>query len=722
MIFKLSMEFNDSGEVSSLSCRGVEFIAPGRSCELFILQLRDEHGVPLRLSSRRFTKVEMLCSNRTYTLLFSGCTQLPEALVNVTAELGADTISWTIAGDTGSSGFRWEWVDFPRIRMREIPDGKYLLPFAEGALVEDLKKRNQKGFFSPEYAEYPMTGVSSFYPGPAAMQFEAFYTPECGIGFYCFDPAHTPKTVDMVADLDGGVCLMLQHFTGGENRLAGKVVFAAFHGDWQDAAEIYRKWMERSDPSLPRPLEERMPEWFRESPVLLIYPVKGRGLDLGGMEPNEYFPYANALPVVEGFQERWQSPVMPLLMHWEGTAPWAPPYIWPPYGGEAMLREFIQKLHRNGNFAGLYGSGIAWTQRSKIDLRYECFDRFEDEHVADEICIGPAGETCSRVCQGQRMGYDLCPARQFTRRTVCGEIASAAGVGVDYLQYFDQNQGGAAPLCYSRRHVHPDIPGAWQTAAMQTLLEDAAQAAGRTVLGCENGAAEPYLKRCMLNDLRNHLAWGTNGMPVPLYSYLFHEYVSGFSGNGVSLSNWVDVEQTPFFLQWSLAWNFACGNLLSVVLKDHGTIHWHWALPWSAEAPDQEPLLTLIRNLNQWRRGAAAAYLVAGRMVKTPENVSTFRTIHLKHRPSCRVPAVIVSAWESHGKHAVILVNYGSEAESCRIRCGGMAAGTAVSREKRVRVEGEELSFDVPPLDMILLELEPIPASAAMLCEEAVLL
>ena len=34
----------------------------------------------------------------------------------------------------------------------------------------------------------------------------------------------------------------------------------------------------------------------------------------------------------------------------------------------------------------------------------------------------------------------------------------------------------------------------------------------------------------------------------------------------------------------------------------------------------------------------------------------------------------------------------------------------------------EELSFDVPPLDMILLELEPIPASAAMLCEEAVLL
>ena len=131
MIFKLSMEFNDSGEVSSLSCRGVEFIAPGRSCELFILQLRDEHGVPLRLSSRRFTKVEMLCSNRTYTLLFSGCTQLPEALVNVTAELGADTISWTIAGDTGSSGSR-----------RKIP-----APLCRGGAGRGSEEKKPEGIF-----------------------------------------------------------------------------------------------------------------------------------------------------------------------------------------------------------------------------------------------------------------------------------------------------------------------------------------------------------------------------------------------------------------------------------------------------------------------------------------------------------------------------------------------------------------------------------------------
>lgn len=78
------------------------------------------------------------------------------------------------------------------------------------------------------------------------------------------------------------------------------------------------------------------------------------------------------------------------------------------------------------------------------------------------------------------------------------------------------------------------------------------------MLGCENAAAEPYMKVCCLNDLRSHLAWGTGGIPVPLYSFVFHEYAAGFSGNGVCLSGWVDVERTPFFLQWTMGWNFAC--------------------------------------------------------------------------------------------------------------------------------------------------------------------
>jgi len=222
-------------------------------------------------------------------------------------------------------------------------------------------------------------------------------------------------------------------------------------------------------------------------------------------------------------------------MHWEGTAPWAPPFIWPPSGGEAMLAEYLEAMHRRGNSVGLYGSGIAWTRKSMIDPRYTLEERFETDQVGREICKGPRGEAFSRVCnnpKGQRLGYDLCAAREYTASVVGHEVGSAAKLGVDYLQYFDQNQGCSAPLCYAKDHGHPELPGAWETDAMRDLLARAKTAAGKTVLGCENGAAEPYIGTCQLNDLRNHLAWGTGGTPVALYSYLFHEYTAGFSGRG----------------------------------------------------------------------------------------------------------------------------------------------------------------------------------------------
>ena len=661
--------------------------------DLFTLRLRDFIGNPLDLSGADFGTVRIKTDPKKNAarIRYSDCEQLPGTEAEATVRAGADgTLFWRIAAHPGTADFQLEWVEFPRVRFAARPGTQYLLPIHEGVLVTDLERREKRASFRAKLSEYPLTGVSGFYPGPAALQMEALYAEGEGICIYCADPEHFPKGLEFLPEKNAART-MLQHFTGGGERLAYDVVITPFRGDWQDAAELYRAWMEANDPTLPAKFGDVPPPLLAASPVVVAYPVKGHGLDAGGLDPNEYYPYAAAMPVLRDLRRKFGAPVMALLMHWEGTAPWAPPFVWPPSGGEELLKAFLDAMHAEGGFVGLYASGTGWTQRSMIDPRYDLFARFEADHVAGEICRGPRGEAYSRVCnspRGQRLGYDLCPARDYTANVVGHEIASARKLGVDYLQYFDQNQGCTSPLCYARDHGHPPLPGSWQTAAMRGLLKKAQEAAAdRTVLGCENAAAEPYVGVCRLNDLRSHLAWGTGGRPVALYSYCFHEYSAGFSGNGVCLHGWVDLDRTPFFLLWHLARHFVSGDLLSVVLKDHGRIHWNWTSPWTAPGPEQEPLLTLIGRLAAKRAGAWRRFLVSGRMIKTPEIAGPTRRIFLRQQPTATVPAVPAAAWESAGERVVVLANTLERAAKCRIRWA----------------DGREQKITVPPLDAALV-------------------
>ena len=668
----IHVSFDAEGNVQSLRSGAVEFAAP--ECDLqglFLVQFRDLAGNPVTLSRQDFNTCSVSGNNGKWEIVYTDCSAVRGSSVTVAAEEKADGLHWNICVTPGSPFIKTEWVDFPRLRFAKRAAENWLLPFAEGTLVSDLADRQQNAHFKCGYSEYPMTGVSNFYPGPAAMQFEACYNNDSGICILCADPAHTPKTIDAGPAGDDACRLLLQHFTGGENTLAYDVVFAGFQGDWQDAAAIYRAWMEENDPCLPAKQFATMPQWLKASPTFLIYAVKGHGLDLGDLHPNEYYPYVNALPVVERYRKLWGGTFATVLMHWEGTAPWAPPYVWPPFGGEAELKKFVDAMHAQGDRVGLYSSGIGWTQQSMTDMTYNLEEKFRCDNITAEVCQGPRQEKYSRVCnglKGQRIGYDLCPGREFTRDVTCSEISKAAALGVDYLQYFDQNQGCAAPLCYAKDHGHDELPGAWETAAMRNLLHEAVRSGNGMVIGCENAAAQPYVDSCKLNDLRYHIAWGAGGIPVPVYPYLFHEYTAGFSGNGVCLSLWVDVEKTPDFLLWQLAWNFAYGNFLSLVLKDGGNVHWNWALEWSKPQPEQEPICALMKNLTGWRRKLSENYLAAGRMLKIPEVLCEKRTFYRQLHAPVELPKVIASAWQGiDGKKITLLVNYNGEEVTCTV-------------------------------------------------------
>ena len=342
---------------------------------------------------------------------------------------------------------------------------------------------------------------------------------------------------------------------------------------------------------------------------MVTYPVRGTR-DLGDMTPNEYFPYTKALPVLRSLAEQFDSKVLALLMHWEGSAPWAPPYVWPPYGGTEDFQAFVDALHTDGNLAGVYASGTGYTLRSNTDPTYGREEEFAEKHLVDIVTRAPDGAPAGNgVCAGpnaQRIGYDMCPANEWVKDVVVREVAKVLGSGVDYMQYFDQNLGGSCYRCYARNHGHPAGPGIWQNEAMMDIyrrLEELVARHGiKTLIGCEAAAAEPFIPYLLFNDNRFHLNLHA-GRPVPAYAYVNHEYLNNFMGNQNAVSAFVDIARSPLNLHQRVALSFVQGDLLTAVLKGGGRLCWEWGL-LGGEGPDHQSVITLMRNLNAWRRGA----------------------------------------------------------------------------------------------------------------------
>jgi hypothetical protein len=362
---------------------------------------------------------------------------------------------------------------------------------------------------------------------------------------------------------------------------------------------------------------------------------------------------------------------------------------------------------------------MGWTQQSMIDKSYERREQFENQHLAEVMCTGPDGEMRSVICNGptaQRLGYDMCPAREFVKKTVVAEIAKIADAGCDYAQFFDQNLGGASYLCYSTEHGHAPGPGPWQAREMRELLArvraDLRHRGAETVVGCEAAAAEPYIDHLLFNDLRFNINVMI-GRLVPAYAFVYHEYVNNFMGNQVGTLETVDASSGPESMLFRIAYSFASGDMTTVVLKDKGQIHWGWCCPWTVEPPPQDLVRTLIANLNPWRRGLGKPFLCFGRMLE-PLPMVGHRIVPMVMKDGRRVPydSVLASCWISQdGRNAQVLTNYLDEEQEVRVqlpqgstavlhaRADGSGSAPAAQVDGRATVT-------LQPLTAVLLEFE----------------
>ncbi len=623
---------------------------------LFSLQLRDFSGDTTVLDAFAAEDVNAVIDENGLTLVYSGIYDGITVRVHIGSDGDISTWRAEVLNDTESAV---EFIDFPNIKLAEAVgagQGSVLYPYNEGGLIEDGSKKTE---FTA--MEYPSCGNYSMFPNMVFAQFLAFIHPDGGLYFGLHDSDRGEKGIDFKCDEESTQFRFRLYTNGnfGENYIQDfDTVIAPVQGDWMDAADLYRSWFESNKPVGLRRVDENddLPAWYTQSPVVITYPVRGQH-DMDIMEPNGLYPYNNILPHLEKYRQFIDTSFMVLLMHWEGTAPWAPPYVWPPYGGEEAFTELRDRLHEQGDLFGVYCSGIGWTEQSNLIAEYNMEAEYKEKNLEKQMCAAPDGSVPhGNICTFQRSGYDICMAADGADQLMRNALSPLLESGIDYAQILDQNHGGGMYLCYGKDHNHPPMPGKWMTETMRKTLADW-KSYGDVQLGCESSAAEPFMQYLTLSDNRFELNYYI-GRPVPLYAYLYHEYLHNFSGNQVSCC----FGQETASLCHRLAYSFVAGDLLTLVIDDTGHIMPFWGMRDFSVVPDTDTVLSFVGEMIAHRE-LMPAFCAGARMVKPMKYDCPsvrFDSVGLEF------PTVLSSAFEAPNGITQVFVNYTDKPVSVR--------------------------------------------------------
>ena len=253
---------------SIIGTNGVERIVP--SAEAFTLQLLDGNGESTRLKSSDFSFMydgECLSWCHTDGLHVS---------ILVTVTDGEFRFKPMVEGIP--SGMLLEWFDGPQVSI--AADQVLYWPYVDGIEVADFTRRRSP-YHPICFRDRNWRGIYPLYPNTCQMQFLAAYKNGKGTYFSAVDNRHTPKDIDWERIGDNAVRLSLLTFCGdldkdGAWRPDFYYVLRPYEGGWMEACEIYRDWV-RTLPEFHNPPQR--PKWMYDSPVNLIYPVRGEGKD-----------------------------------------------------------------------------------------------------------------------------------------------------------------------------------------------------------------------------------------------------------------------------------------------------------------------------------------------------------------------------------------------------------------------------------------------------------
>ena len=579
--------------------------------------------------------------------------------------------------------------------LDENGKGEMDVPYNEGERITSIERRNGCSFHYYE-ADYPSLSCYHLFPNMISSPFMSYIVNQKGIYFGMHDKSYTPKHIDFDRQ-DNVLKTFFGVFTncnyGESYHMDFPSVLLFFEGNYFDACEIYREWFYENKPNYIKTIKEKYneyPKWYHESPVVLTYPLVGTAdYDLE-MKVGNLYPYTNALPIVDYISKGTDSPVMVILMQWESTAPWAPPYVWPPYGDVENFYQFRDKLHENGNYLGVYTSGFGWTNVSHR-REYDRTEEYEKNNLKEIMCSDTNGFLKSTVVQDIRLSYDMCPACEKTKEIIVNEANKMIDAKLDYIQILDQNHGGHPYFCYSDKHGHIPAPGKWQIEETRKLLSSLKK--GNYLIGCETAASEPYIDLLPFSDNRYPLIHHM-GEAIPMYSYIYHEFVNNFMGNQCC----VTIINDKYSYLYRVAYSFICGDITTMIIDGDSKLH----LGWGSEVIiDYENPLKLINMTNQWRRGFAE-YLHLGKMVKPLEfkckTVGAGSRFYVFHY---ELPLVLSSAYTNGKDTYQFFINYDDVEQEIELEKS--VDEIVISSDRKV-IPHKGNKIVIPPLSVIAIK------------------
>ncbi|MBN1395729.1 MAG: hypothetical protein JW959_11960 [Pirellulales bacterium] len=408
---------------------------------------------------------------------------LPRATAVAALDAAAGAIRWKFQID--NVGERWavRWVNVPQVALDASAEQfSSFHPTGPGL----IKRGSWEGVMA---GAYPSCS--------APMQYMAAYDPrsESGLYFAMHDPRSAKKDLFLRSrpdkrDVALECNIPAEDMNAGGNGfvMPGEAVWQVLHGDWFDAALIYREWVRKNAPWRPKlgpDGREDTPRWMRELPVWL---------------------HASGAPekVVSEVERFSEAMGVPVGVHWYNwhEIPFDNdyPHYFPVKEGFGAA---VRRLQSKDIYVMPYINGRLWDSRDKGMDDFQ-FSRVALPAATKEEDGKPHLESySSKESDGSKVRLAaMCPSTKLWQtkvRETALRLMNEYGVkGV----YIDQLAMSGPVLCFDRSHGHPTGGGHWWAEGYNKMLESIRWSMPKDRMLTSEGNAEAYAR-----NLDGFLTW-----------------------------------------------------------------------------------------------------------------------------------------------------------------------------------------------------------------------